>query len=101
MMVRQREIVEVPFVFPDGSILPHTALVVSNNDLQDDEGGLFYAVLISTKNHHPQYTIPIKNEWLNKPLGRQSFFVTHILNMFTTDMVMKSSNTFIRPEHLD
>lgn len=76
-------------------------MVISNNDLQENEDGLFYAVLISTKNHHPEYTIQIKNEWLNKPLGRQSFFVTHILNMFTTDVVMKSSNTYIRSEYFD
>lgn len=27
--------------------------------------------------------------------------MTHILNMFTTDVVMKSSNTYIRPEYFD
>ena len=43
--VNQGEIVEVPFVLPDGSILPHPALVLSNEYLQDYEDGLFYAVL--------------------------------------------------------
>lgn len=47
--VNQGEIVEVPFELPDGSILPHPALVLSNEYLQDYEDGLFYAVLISTK----------------------------------------------------
>lgn len=47
--VNQGEIVEVPFELPDGSILPHPALVISNEYLQDYEDGLFYAVLISTK----------------------------------------------------
>lgn len=51
--VKQREIVEVPFVLPDGSIKPHPALVISREDLQDYEDGLFYAVLVSTKNHYP------------------------------------------------
>lgn len=32
--VYQREIVEVPFVHPDGKVLPHPALVVSCDDLQ-------------------------------------------------------------------
>ena len=45
--VYQREIVEVPFVLPDGKVLPHPALVVSCDDLQQMEPGLFYAVLIS------------------------------------------------------
>ncbi len=42
--VYQREIVEVPFVLPDGKVLPHPALVVSCDDLQQIETGLFYAV---------------------------------------------------------
>ena len=33
--VNQGEIVEVPFELPDGSILPHPALVISNEYLQD------------------------------------------------------------------
>ena len=35
--VNQGEIVEVPFELPDGSILPHPALVISNEYLQDYE----------------------------------------------------------------
>ena len=55
--VFQREIVEVPFLLPDGAVKNHPALVVSVPELQEEEDGLFYAVLISTKNHHPKYTI--------------------------------------------
>ena len=40
--VNQGEIVEVPFELPDGSILPHPALVISNEYIQDYEDGLFY-----------------------------------------------------------
>lgn len=32
--VEQREIVEVPFIMPDGSVLPHPALVISRNELR-------------------------------------------------------------------
>lgn len=60
--VEQREIEEVPFVMPDGQVLPHPALVISRDELQEDEDGMFYAVLISSKNHIPEYTIPIQNE---------------------------------------
>ena len=37
--VHQREIVEVPFTLPDGQILPHPALVLSCDDLQNVEPG--------------------------------------------------------------
>ena len=96
MNVEQREIVEVPFLMPDGSMLPPPALVISKNELQQDEEGMFYAVLVSTKNYHPEYTIRIENEWLNKPMGRQSYFITHLVNMFNVDDVIRRNNTFIK-----
>ena len=98
--VNQGEIVEVPFELPDGSILPHPALVLSNEYLQDYEDGLFYAVLISTKNHYPEFTIPIEDSWLNKPLSKSSFFVTHIIDQFNVDEVMKRSNTYLKARYL-
>lgn len=99
--VRQGEIVEVPFFLPGGVIKPHPALVVSPVRLQDDENGLFYAILISTKNHNPQYTIELRNEWLNKPILRNSYFVTHIMSFFKTSEVISSHNVFVKPQFLD
>ena len=94
--VHQREIVEVPFILPDGQILPHPALVISCDELQNIEPGLFYAVLISTKNHYPELTIPIQNEWLSTPLLQQSFFVTHIVSQFKVEDVYVHRNCFLR-----
>lgn len=99
--VEQREIIEVPFVMPNGSILPHPALVISRDELQEDEDGMFYAVLISTKNHIPEYTIPIQEEWLNKPLGKQSYFITHLVNMFNVEDVMSRNNRFVKKVYFD
>lgn len=94
--VHQREIVEVPFTLPDGQILPHPALVISCDELQDIEPGMFYAVLISTKNHYPELTIRIQDEWLSSPLSQQSYFVTHIVNQFNFDDVIARHNCFLR-----
>ena len=52
--VFQREIVEVPYQLPDGTIKPHMALVLSTDKLQQAEDGMFYAVLISSKNLNPK-----------------------------------------------
>lgn len=71
--VLQREIVEVPFQMPDGSIKAHMGLVLSTEKLQNAEDGMFYAVLISSKNINPEFTIEIPNEWLMKPLSKQSY----------------------------
>lgn len=99
--VRPGEIVEVPYLLPGGEYKAHPALVVSPTRLQDDEDGMFYAVLISTKNHNPQYTIELKNEWLSKPILRQSYFVTHIMCFFKTSQVLSSHNVFLKAQYFD
>jgi len=94
--VHQREIVEVPFDMPDGSILPHMALVLSCDEIQDYEDGMFYAVLISSKNYYPELTIQIRNEWLSKPLSKQSYFITHLVNSFNVEDVIARYNNYIK-----
>ena len=53
MKYHQRDIVEVSFLFPDGTFKPHPAIIVSNDGLQEDEDGMFYLVLITS------------NDWIN------------------------------------
>lgn len=99
--VHQREIVEVPFLLPDGKTLPHPVLVISCDELQVVEPGLFYAVLISSKNYIPELTILIKMDWLSSPLPKDSFFVTHIVNSFNISDVISRFNCFLRKPHFD
>ena len=99
--VSQREIVEVPYQLPDGSIKPHMALVLSTEKLLNAEDGMFYAVLISSKNYNPEFTLEIKNEWLLKPLSRQSYFVTHIVSYYRTDEVIQSFNNYVKQSYFD
>ena len=99
--VRYGEIIEVTFKFPDEGYKVHPALVLSGNNLQEDENGMFYAVLISSKNHNPQYTLEIQNEWLTKPLLKQSYFITHFMTYFTPDEVSKSYQIAVKREYLD
>ena len=99
--VYQREIVEVPFSLPDGKTLPHPALVISCDELQNVESGLFYAVLISSKNINPDLTIPIRSEWLSSSLPKASYFVTHIVNSFNVDDVISRHNCFLRNPYFD
>lgn len=95
--VVQREIIEVPFLLPDGSNKRHPALVVSVPDLQQEEDGLFYAVLISTKNHHSRYTLEIKPEDIvsDNKLLHQSYFVTHMVTYFLCRDVTKRLGCFV------
>jgi hypothetical protein len=100
-MVHQREIVEVPFVLPGNQIKVHPALVLSTEKLLDAESGMFYAVLISTKQLNPEFTLKIENEWLNKPIPEISFFVTHIISFFQLRDVVRSSNRFVKQMYFD
>jgi hypothetical protein len=99
--VYQREIVEVPFVLPENRIKIHPALVLSTDKLLDAEAGMFYAVLISTKQLNPEFTLKIEKEWLNKPMLETSFFVTHIVSFFQIRDVVKSSNHFVKKKYFD
>jgi len=99
--VSQREIVEVPYQLPDGTIKPHMGLVLSTDKLQDAEDGMFYAVLISSKNLNPEFTMEIQNDWLMKPLPKQSYFVTHIVSYYRTDEVIQSFNNYVKAEFFD
>lgn len=93
----QREIIEVPYLLPDGSLKNHPALVVSVPDLQEVEDGLFYTVLISTKNHHPEYTIEIRPEDIIDEYNfeSKSYFVTHIVTYFLNRDVIQRKGIFV------
>ena len=63
MKYHQRDIVEVNFLFPDGTFKPHPAIIVSNDELQIDEEGMFYLVLITSNDWlNPQYSYPLTDE---------------------------------------
>lgn len=100
-IIHQREIVEVPFDLPDGRILTHMVLVLSREEIQEYEDGLFYGVLISSKNHFPELTIKIDNAWLNKLLSKQSYFITHIVQQFNVDDVMNRYNNYIKKQYFE
>ena len=65
MKYHQRDVVEVNFLFPDGTLKIHPAIIVSNDELQKDEDGLVYLVLISSNTTiNPQYSYPLSNDML-------------------------------------
>ena len=70
MKYEQRDIVEINFVFPDGTSKPHPALIVSNNELQEAEG-FIYLCMISSKAYNSEYNYPLStvclpSQWQNK-----------------------------------
>ncbi len=64
------------------------AIVVSNDELQETEG-FFYLAMISSKNYNPQYTYPLKDEMLSKPLSKQSYVICQLIGGYTERDVVK------------
>ena len=65
MKYHQRDIVEVNFLFPDGVFKPHPAIIVSNDQLQEDEMGVMYLVLITSNDKiNMQYSYPLTDDMI-------------------------------------
>ena len=78
MKYSQRDIVEINFLFPDGSFKPHPAVIVSNDELQDNEGYI-YLCMISSKPYNPEYCYELNDEMLTVPMLKKSYVKCHIL----------------------
>ena len=98
--INQWEVVEVNFYLPQGGALPHPCLIISNDGLFESDD-FFYAVLMTTKNHFPEYTIEITADMLTKPQSKQGYFATHIISSFNMGDVISRHNTFLKPEYRD
>ncbi len=100
--VHQREIVEVSFRFLDGVERIHPALVISTDELQNAEEGMFYAVLISSKNLHPEYTIEISaGDIIGGELDKKSYFVTHFIAYFTLNDIVSRRSQFLKKDRFN
>lgn len=78
MKYEQRDIVEINFMFPDGTSKPHPALIVSNNELQLDEG-FIYLSMISSKAYNPLYNFKLEDNMLTMPMVKKSYVKCQLL----------------------
>jgi mRNA-degrading endonuclease toxin of MazEF toxin-antitoxin module len=100
MKVNQRDIVEVNFLFPDGQMKPHMAVVVSNDELTENEG-FFYLAMVSSKNYNPQYTFELKDDMLSTPLRLKSFVVCQLISGYTERDVLKKCSRVNNPAFIE
>jgi mRNA-degrading endonuclease toxin of MazEF toxin-antitoxin module len=87
MKYTQGDIVLVNFLFPTGTFKEHFAIIVSNNELQEDEGFL-YLVMISSQNTFAKYAYELNNDMLTKSLPKRSYVKCQLLTGFTEDDVL-------------
>ena len=91
MKYSQRDIVEINFLFPDGSFKPHPAVIVSNNELREKEG-FIYLCMISSKPYNPEYCYELDDEMLTAPLMKRSYVKCHLLvGNIERDVIRKMS----------
>ena len=88
MKCRQGDIIEINFHFPDVGFKPHFAIVVSNDELQEIEGYI-YVVLISSKQHNPEYSYTLTKEMSSYNFDKQSYVKCQILELSTSRDIIK------------
>jgi len=74
MRYHQRDVVEIDFSIPGEGFKVHPAIIVSNDDLQANEG-FVYLVMISSKDfpYSRQYSYPLTDEMLSFKLEKPSW----------------------------
>ena len=98
MTYKQRDIVEVNFLFADGQVKVHPAIIVSNDTLQEDEEGLIYMVLISSKpDINPQYGYPLKKGMCTYDFGKPSYVKCQIITGYTQRDVIRKFGVVRQP----
>jgi len=80
MKYHQRDIVEIDFPIPGEGYKVHPALIVSNDELQLDEG-FVYVALISLQDfaYSRHYAYPLRDEMLSFQMEKQSYVKCQIL----------------------
>lgn len=80
MMYNQRDVVWTNFMLPSGESKPHMAIIVSCDELHE-QTGVYYFVLISSKNYNPDYTFELSDDmFINLEFDKKSYAICHILS---------------------
>lgn len=97
MNIRQRDIIELAF-YTGRTPQNHPAIVVSVDEIFEMEG-FFYAILLSTKNRYPEFTIEITPDMINNPRNhRTGFAICHMVQQFSIEDVVTRSGASLKIE---
>ncbi len=76
-------------------------LALSDKNLQTEDNGLFYGVMITTENYHSEYKVEITPDMLIKPLTEKSYFATHLMGMFTEGEITKRCRNALKSQYIN
>ncbi|RYU85925.1 hypothetical protein EWM62_18915 [Mucilaginibacter terrigena] len=69
---------------------------MSNNAIFETEG-FFYAILLSTKNYFPEFTMEITPQMINSPRNlRTGYAVCHMIQQFYTEDVITRTGATLK-----
>lgn len=88
-MITQRQIVEVPFNLPQG-VENHPLIVLSNNDIIENEG-CFTGIMLTSRRYDDAYSFIIEDSMLSRPLSRDWCEARlHLVSLFRLDDVIRN-----------
>ncbi len=101
MIYHQKDIVEIDFPIPGEGYKVHPALIVSNDELQLDEG-FVYVALISSQDfaYSRHYAYPLSDDMLSFKMEKPSFVKCQILAVTVDTGILRRLGT-IKQEHFD
>lgn len=105
MKICKGMIVEVPvYLPPEGETKPHPCIVISNDEINEEEQG-FVAVMITSEQRYKDdyYSFELTNEMVSKPSDKVWRAVrVHLIGYYMySDVISNSiSNNYIKPDHL-
>lgn len=99
MKYHQRDVVEINFLFPNGAMKPHPAIIISNDLLQEVEG-FVYLVLISSKNYNDEYSYPLENQMLSFKMEKQSYVKCQLITANPDETIIQKLGV-IKKEYFD
>lgn len=88
MKYNQRDIIDVAFDLPDGSIKIHPALIISALNYYESEDA-YYAVMISSKNYNEEFSVELVPGEISIPLPKTSFVKCQLIESFSDSDVIK------------
>lgn len=92
MKYHQADVVEINFLFPNGEMKPHPAIIISNDELQEVEG-FVYLVLISSKNYNDEYSYPLADEMLSFKMHKQSYVKCQLITANPNETIIRKLGT--------
>ena len=98
MIYHQRDIVEIDFPIPGECFKVHPALIVSNDELQVNEG-FVYVALISSQDfaYSRQYAYPLSDKMLSFKLEKTSFVKCQILAVTVDTGILRRLGSIKQP----